>query len=118
MIEMPEMESKWISLEAEMIDRFGKKTDLQAMLFLIGLDGLGKGSISFTKEEKEDLIHIGICKVLTYSEYYVYMGLDDDGWPHYQLKDIVPVMSLTEQEEFLKAHVIYHFGEIGFLDEV
>lgn len=112
---MREINSKWISLEALLIERFGKKPDLQAILFLIGVDELGQTKHKFTKEEKQDLIHVGICKVLSYSDYYEFLGIDEEGWPHWKNTRKLPQTNLLEQEELLKAHVIYHFEEINFL---
>ena len=90
--------------------------DLNAVLFLIGVQELGKGSKRFTKEEKQDLMHIGICKVLSLSGYYVLEGLDEDGWPHWRLKKKLPHFDLLEQEKLLKMHVIEYFeSELGWV---
>lgn len=106
---------KWEKVREVIAEQFGKKPDLQTALFLVGLDDLGKVQKEFTKEEKQDLIHLGVCKVLTYSGYYEYIGLDNDGWPHYKAMKQVPKMTLTEQEELLRAHIIHHFEEMGLV---
>ena len=88
----------------------GKKPgDLNGVLFLIGVQELGKGHLSYSKEQKQDLIHIGICKVLSYSGYYTLDGQDQDGWPHWKLNKGLPSFDMLEQEKLLKMHVIEYF---------
>lgn len=88
----------------------GKKpADLNGVLFLIGVQELGKGFNNFSKEEKQDLMHIGICKVLSYSGFYELDGLDNDGWPHWKPVKKLPHFDLLEQEKLLKMHVIEYF---------
>jgi hypothetical protein len=106
---------KWEKLRDLLKEQFGRKPDLQSTLFLIGVDDVGKGAIKYSKEEKQDLIHVGICKVLTYSNYYVLQGRDEDGWPHYEKMNEIPKMNLIEQEELLRAHVIHHFEELELI---
>jgi hypothetical protein len=106
---------KWESLREKLASQFGKKPDLQAILFLLGVDELGKVQTNFSKEEKQDLIHLGICKALSYGGYYEYQGLDDDGWPHYTAMKNVPPLRLTEQEEILRSYLIHHFEQIGLI---
>jgi len=88
----------------------GKKPkDLNGVLFLIGVQELGSGTKIYSKEEKQDLMHIGICKVLSLSGYYVLEGLDKDGWPHWKLIKKLPHFDLLEQERLLKMHVLEYF---------
>ena len=105
-----ELEKKWHALTEDLKDLIGKKPkDLNGVLFLIGVQELGKGNRTFSKEEKQDLMHIGICKVLSLSGYYVLEGLDEDGWPHWKLVKKLPHFDLLEQEKLLKMHVIEYF---------
>ncbi|MCP1384355.1 hypothetical protein [Runella salmonicolor] len=90
----------------------GKRpADLNGVLFLIGVQELGKGPITFTKEQKQDLMHIAICKVLSLSGFYELEGLDKDGWPHWKVVEKLPHFSLISQETLLKMHVIRYFKE-------
>ena len=86
-----------------------KPKDLNGTLFLIGVQELGKGHQYFTKEQKQDLMHIAICKVLSYAGFYQLEGLDEDGWPHWKLVKKVPHVDLLEQEKLLKMQVIEYF---------
>lgn len=114
---MNEWEIKWVKLIKYLTEWVGKKPEsLDGVLFLIGLQELGKGAQSFSKEEKQDLIHVGICKVLSLSGFYELEGIDDEGWPHWKLVKKLPHFQLDEQESMLKMHVIDYFEkEYGVL---
>ena len=105
-----DLERKWNSLLGDLENIIGKKPkDLNGVLFLIGVQELGHGTKIFSKEEKQDLMHIGICKVLSLSGYYTLEGLDKDGWPHWKLIRKLPHFDLLEQEKLLKMHVMEYF---------
>jgi len=105
-----EADKIWQSLLLEIGQMLGRvPKDLNGVLFLIGVQELGKGHQLFTKEQKQDLMHIAICKVLSYSGYYILKGLDKDGWPHWELVKKLPRFDLLEQEKLLKMHVIEYF---------
>jgi len=108
-------QEKWIQIEAMLVERFGKKPDMEAILYLIGINELGDvPNKSFTKEQKQDLMHIAICKVLSFSGIYELEGTDQDGWPHWKLVQPLPFVNLLEQEKLLKAHVIEYFEKEVF----
>lgn len=105
-----EQDRRWNSLLEELESVIGKKPkDLNGVLFLIGVQELGHGTKIFSKEEKQDLLHIGICKVLSLAGYYTLEGLDADGWPHWKLIKKLPHFDLLEQEKLLKMHVLEYF---------
>jgi len=105
-----ELELEWGKLLNQVEKMIGKRpSDLNAMLFLIGVQELGNGFRNFSKEEKQDLMHIAVCKVLSYSGYYELEGIDNEGWPHWKLVQALPQFDLIEQEKLLKLHVIEYF---------
>lgn len=105
-----DLERKWHSVLEKLAEMIGKTPkDLNGVLFLIGVQELGRGFANFSKEEKQDLLHIGICKVLSLSGFYELEGLDEEGWPHWHLKKKLPHFDLLEQEKLLKLHVIEYF---------
>ncbi len=105
-----ELERNWAALLSRLEPLIGKRPkDLNSVLFLIGVQELGKGRQNFSKEEKQDLMHIAICKVLSLSGYYELEGLDADGWPHWKIIKKLPHFDLLEQERLLKMHVIEYF---------
>ena len=104
-----DLQARWWNLEAQLVERFGKKPDLETLLFLIGIQEFGHIRDKFTKEQKQDLMHVAVCSLLAQSGYYELAGHDDDGWPHFrQLKEL-PVMDTIEQENFLKDHALLYF---------
>ncbi|HEX5552457.1 MAG TPA: hypothetical protein VFX43_04345 [Chitinophagaceae bacterium] len=109
---------QWDKVETMLKERFGKTPDLQAILFLIGIQELGQPNRKFTKEQKQDLMHIAVCTLLSRSGYYQLDGYDKDGWPHFTELMKVTGMDLKEQEDFLKQHVIAYFEENGNLIDI
>lgn len=110
-----ELEKRWHRLLLHLKEVIGKRpADLNSVLFLIGVQELGKGKKYFSKEEKQDLMHIAICKVLSLSGFYELEGLDEQGWPHWKLVKKLPHFDLLEQEKLLKMHVLEYFEkELG-----
>ncbi|MFN8334987.1 MAG: hypothetical protein U0U09_07630 [Cyclobacteriaceae bacterium] len=107
-----DFERRWQALLSLLQQTIGKKPkDLNGVLFLIGVHELGKGPKTFSKEEKQDLMHIAICKVLSLSGYYQLEGLDEQGWPHWKMIKKLPHFDLVEQEKLLKMHVIEYFEQ-------
>ena len=50
-----DLQVRWWSLEAKLVERFGKKPDMETILFLIGIQEFGQIKEKFTKEEKQEL---------------------------------------------------------------
>lgn len=109
-----DLQARWWALEAKLLERFGKKPDMETILFLIGVQELGRTDEKFTKEQKQDLMHIAVCRLLEPSGFYTLEKIDDDGWPHYKQLKPMPEMNPIEQENFLKDHVLLYFGENNF----
>ncbi len=65
-----DLQTRWWRLEEKMIQRFGKKPDLEAILFLIGIQEFGDIRQKYTKEQKQDLMHVAVCSLLAQSGYY------------------------------------------------
>lgn len=107
-----DLEIKWQKLLRDLESSINKKPkDLNGVLFLIGVQELGQGIKNFSKEEKQDLMHIAICKILSQSGFYELEGLDKEGWPHWKKKEKLPLFDLLEQEKLLKMHVIEYFNQ-------
>jgi hypothetical protein len=105
-----DLERQWSRLLTELELILDKKPkDLNGVLFIVGMQELGKGAKRFSKEEKQDLMHIAICKVLSLSGYYELEGLDAEGWPHWKMLKKLPHFDLLEQEKLLKMHVLEYF---------
>jgi hypothetical protein len=109
-----DLQQRWWTLEAKLVERFGKKPDLEAILFLIGMQETGFLEEKISKEQKQDLMHVAMCTVLTPGGFYLHEGTDEEGWPHYRQVKELPVMNLYEQENFIKDHVLLYFEQQGF----
>jgi hypothetical protein len=104
------LNAQWELLLDRIQAMIGKRpADLNGVLFLIGVRELGKGPQNFTKEQKQDLMHIAICKVLSLAGFYELEGLDSEGWPHWKLVKKLPSFDLLSQENLLKTYVIEYF---------
>ena len=83
--------------------------DLNAVLFLIGVQELGQHAREFKKDEKLALMHIAICVVLLPYGYYKELGRDADGWPHFERVKDLPILVAEEQERLMKEAVLAYF---------
>ena len=110
-----DLQVRWLKLRIRLKERFGIKPDMDGVLLLIGVQELGQGPQAFSKEQKQDLMHIAVCKILSQSEYYVYEGDDEEGWPHYSQGKPLPVFNVIEQENFLKDHILLYFQSQQFI---
>jgi hypothetical protein len=107
-----EPEPAWENLLEKLEKIFLKKpTDVNSVLFLIGVNELGQGYSNFSKEQKQDLIHVGICKVLSLQGMYEFEGRDEQGWPHWKNISKVQHQPIGEQEAFLKSSILLYFHE-------
>ena len=89
--------------------QFGSDIDEQAILFLIGVQELGKGNIRLKKHEKLDVMHIAICTLLTPYGHYEYEGLDKDGWPHWKVSEKLPPLKPVQQQLLIKQAIVEYF---------
>lgn len=110
-----DLQARWWKLEEKLMDRFEKKPDVESILFLIGIQELGDIQKKFTKEQKQDLMHVAICSVLSSSGFYELSHVDEDGWPHFKQLKAMPEMNPIQQENFLKDHILLYFQQQEFI---
>lgn len=103
---------KWLDLRYKLKEQFGRIPDMNALLMLIGIRELGRIQEKFSKEEKQDLMHIAVCRLLSEDGYYELEGLDQDGWPHWAAVKRIPMMDLQQQENLLKEKIIRYFENL------
>ena len=108
-----DIQTRWWALEERLMSRFGKKPDMEAILFLVGMQETGFIKKNITKEQKQDLMHVAVCSLFAQSGFYELEGVDEDGWPHFRQLKALPVMNMPEQENFLKDHVLLYFDRVG-----
>lgn len=114
-----ELDFEWLKVRHTVKDIFGrdKLPDMNAVLFAIGIQELGRMQEEFTKEQKQDLMHIAVCRLLSYEGYYEFEGRDEDGWPHWKALRPIPEKGVKNQEFLLKKYVIQYFKEWGEEEE-
>jgi hypothetical protein len=108
---MENLEERWVNVLGIMLERFGRVPDMEGILFLIGINELGMlpQRKTFSKEQKQDLMHIAVCTLLSQEGYYELIDRDEEGWPHFNELKTVPATGMKEQEELLKRCVIRYF---------
>jgi hypothetical protein len=109
-----ELDFEWLRVQHNVKDALRRDTlpDLNTVLFLIGIQELGRWKKSFTKEEKQDLMHIAVCRLLYYEGFFEFSGRDDDGWPHWRQVREMNKQNLGQQERLLKVCAVRYFKEL------
>ncbi len=107
-----DFDPEWLAVLQQLKDQFGKKPNLEAILFLIGINELNTLRREFNKEEKQYLMHIAVCKLLSMNGYYRYVGKDAEGWPQWEQNTQLPALGIIDQEELLKRNIIKYFKSL------
>jgi hypothetical protein len=105
----------WFAVRRFVKETFGKRPDINAILFLIGMNELGIHKEEWEKEEKQDLMHIAVCRLYEKEGYYKFINRDAEGWPHYEIQKVIPNIHLKEQEGWLKEKIVAYFQENGYI---
>lgn len=85
--------------------------DMNAILLLIGIQESGVIQAVYTKEQKQDLMHVAICHLLSQEGYYTFVGRDADGWPHFEKSKVITIAGVEAQERLLRSCIIRYFQE-------
>jgi hypothetical protein len=103
----------WEEVQQNISKKFGggETLNVDAIVYLIGIQELGKGYINFSKDEKLDIMHIAICKLLEPFGFYEFEYFDEDGWPHYKVIDELPNLKPGEQSVLMKEAIVMYFEE-------
>jgi len=103
----------WEQLVKIVSDKFGygEQLNLDAIIYLIGVQELGQGAKEFKKDDKVNLMHIAICKLLEPFGYYEFEYFDDEGWPHYKTLEELPMLKSGEQTVLIKEAIVLYFKE-------
>lgn len=110
------LKEKWNFLIKNLSDQFadGDELNVDAIIYLIGVQELGQGQRKFKKDEKVNLMHIAICKLLEPYGYYEFDFFDEEGWPHYNTLTELPNLKPGEQSVLIKEAIINYFEIIEF----
>lgn len=113
-----QLKQRWESVINILSTRFssGEDLDLEGIIYLIGVQELGKINVAFKKDEKVNLMHIAICRLLEPYGYYEFDYFDNDGWPHYKVKEELPPLKAGEQSVLMKEAIVSYFLEKELID--
>lgn len=108
-----QLKERWDNVVNILSNQFadGDELDLDAIIYLIGVQELGKVKQTFKKDEKINLMHIAICRLLEPYGYYEFEFIDNDGWPHYKVKEELPPLKAGEQTVLMKEAIVNYFLE-------
>ena len=109
--------SKWDILIRKLEERFQMPIDYAGILFLIGLQELGKPYREYKKDDKLAIMHIAVCTLLEPYGIYEFVGKDSEGWPHWRLVEELPPLSDAQQNKLITEAIIDYFEKQNFFDE-
>jgi hypothetical protein len=110
------LKARWEEIVQRLSDTFteGETLNVDGIIYLIGVQELGQIGRSYAKDEKVDLMHIAICKLLEPFGYYKYKFTDPDGWSHYTLVQELPALKPGEQTILMKKAIVQYFLDRDF----
>ena len=110
------LKQKWDYLVNKLTIDFseGDELNVDGILYLIGVQELGQGHRDFKKDEKMNLMHIAICKLLEPYGYYEFDFFDEDSWPHYKIITELPNLKPGEQTVLMKDAIVSYFEALDF----
>ncbi|MBB1139468.1 hypothetical protein [Myroides sp. WP-1] len=113
-----QLKKRWDDVVQKISTRFGdgEVLDLESIIYLIGVQELGKIKKRYKKDDKVNLMHIAICRLLEPYGYYEFDRYDDDGWPHYTVKEQLPALRAGEQSVLMKEAIVHYFLERKYID--
>ncbi len=113
-----QLKERWQMVVTKLSNQFadGDLLDLDAIIYLIGVQELGQLDREFKKEQKLDLMHIAICKLLSPYGYYALDYVDAEGWPHYKAIESLPNLKAGEQSVLMKEAIVNYFLETEYID--
>ncbi|MCH2489768.1 MAG: hypothetical protein MK211_06425 [Flavobacteriales bacterium] len=107
------LKARWEAVVELLSNQFadGETLDLDAIIYLVGLQELGQLHRKFKKDEKINLMHIAICRLLEPFGYYEFDYFDEQGWPHYKIVEQLPPLKAGEQSVLMKEAIVQYFLE-------
>ncbi len=102
-------EERWNTILKRLEPQFGGDLDIQAVLFIIGLQELGHGYKAYKKDQKLDIMHVAVCSLLEPYGYYTFEGRDAENWPHWLPTSKLPHLKPAQQHRLMQEAVIDYF---------
>ena len=112
------LKERWERVVAILSERFadGDPLELDAVIYLVGVQELGQLHRKFKKDEKVNLMHIAVCRLLEPYGYYSFEYYDEEGWPHYKVREQLPSLRAGEQSVLMKEAIVHYFLEKELID--
>lgn len=112
------LKERWEVLVKRLSEKFsdGDPLELDAIIYLVGVQELGQYNRRFKKDDKVNLMHIAICRLLEPYGYYEFDYFDDEGWPHYRVKEQLPPLKAGEQSVLMKEALVQYFLSNEFIE--
>ncbi|SDQ10956.1 hypothetical protein [Flagellimonas zhangzhouensis] len=113
-----QLKERWDFLVEKLSAQFsdGDPLELDGIVYLVGVQELGNFHRKFKKDEKVNLMHIAICRLLEPYGYYDFDFFDDEGWPHYKIKEQLPPLKAGEQAVLMKEALVNYFLEKEYIN--
>ncbi len=113
-----ELKDRWELVTSKLSKQFadGDELEIDSIIYLIGIQELGQIHRTFKKDQKLELMHIAICKLLEPYGFYEFDFVDDDGWPHYKVKEQLPHLKAGEQSVLMKEAIVNYFVETNYIE--
>lgn len=103
----------WTKVESFFVENFDTEIhpSLDTILFLIGVQELGSGPQKYTKDDKLNILHIAVCRLLEPFGYYKFSHYDKEGFPHFSEVEALPELKPNEQQLLMKKAIIQYFTD-------
>jgi hypothetical protein len=108
------LKEDWEVILKKLSDRFGEGEllNIDDIIYLIGVQELGQGVKEYKKDDKVNLMHIAICRLLEPFGYYEFDFFDNEGWPHYNVIEELPPLKTGEQTVLIKEAIVLYFNDM------
>lgn len=112
-----QLKERWEVLVEKLSAQFSDNDplELDAIIYLVGVQELGQYHRKYKKDDKLDLMHIAICRLLEPYGYYEFDFFDEEGWPHYTIKEELPALKAGEQSVLMKEAIVGYFLEKEYI---
>ncbi|MFB9120441.1 hypothetical protein ACFFUE_04480 [Bergeyella porcorum] len=109
----------WKKVEQFFVEHFDAEPNIaiETILYLIGIQELGSGKQQYSKDDKVNLIHIAVCRLLQPFGFYDFSHYDEDGYPHFTERESLPELRPNEQTLLMKKAIIQYFIDESLFDE-
>jgi hypothetical protein len=103
----PAEQAHWKTLGQRLQTDFGLPLKTEAFLVLVGMNELGRHLPDTSKQDRLDLMHVGLCTLLP--DFYRPTGHTPDGWPLFELTNALPPLDPFEQMNLMRKRLVQYF---------